>query len=147
MIKTIRFSKNEFGILCFGTQDRNNVFIILACISLDILCSSNRISRTARPSNASAVDCAARGIHIMLSRSLTSETSAMSLGMSTMDFFNRFCDVVVTPGGFRYSVILAPNGCPFLKDKLCGIHFFKPIGCWVFPESSLLPVTLTEEAC
>ncbi|HEY3422261.1 MAG TPA: YkgJ family cysteine cluster protein [Methanocellaceae archaeon] len=63
-----------------------------------------------------------------------------ALGMSPMDFFNRFCDVVVTPGGFRYSVILAPNGCPFLKDKLCGIHFFKPIGCWVFPESSLLPV-------
>ncbi len=65
---------------------------------------------------------------------------SMSLSMSTMDFFNRFCDVVVTPGGFRYSVILAPNGCPFLRDKLCGIHFFKPIGCWVFPESSLLPV-------
>jgi uncharacterized protein len=63
-----------------------------------------------------------------------------ALSMTPMDFFNRFCDIVVTPGGFRYSVILAPNGCPFLKNKLCGIHFFKPIGCWVFPESSLLPV-------
>ena len=70
---------------------------------------------------------------------------SMGLGMSVMDFFNRFCDVVVTPGGFRYSVILAPTGCPFLKDKLCGIHFFKPIGCWVFPESSLLPVTLLKQ--
>ena len=65
---------------------------------------------------------------------------SMALNMTITDFFNRFCDVVVTPGGFRYSVIFAPTGCPFLKDKMCGIHFFKPIGCWVFPESSLLPV-------
>jgi uncharacterized protein len=65
---------------------------------------------------------------------------SLAMKLTATDFFNRFCDVVVTPGGFRYSVILAPDGCPFLKDKLCGIHFFKPIGCWVFPESSLLPV-------
>jgi hypothetical protein len=69
------------------------------------------------------------------------ENISSSLGMSPDGFFSRFCDVVATPGGFRYSAILAPNGCPFLKDKLCGIHFFKPIGCWVFPESSLLPVS------
>lgn len=66
---------------------------------------------------------------------------SMGLGTSPEEFFNRFCDVVTTPGGFRYSVILAPDGCPFLKGGLCGIHFFKPIGCRVFPESSLLPVT------
>lgn len=66
--------------------------------------------------------------------------------MSPSDFFNRFCAVVVTPGGFRYPVILAPEGCPFLKDKLCGIHSFKPIGCSVFPESSLLPVTILKRS-
>ncbi len=62
------------------------------------------------------------------------------LGLRPDEFFYRYCDVVMTPGGFRYSAILAPEGCPFLKDKLCGIHAFKPIGCRVFPESSLLPV-------
>jgi uncharacterized protein len=62
------------------------------------------------------------------------------LGMSPVDFFGRYCAVVDTPGGFRYSVILAPDGCPFLKNNMCGIHVVKPIGCWVFPESALLPV-------
>lgn len=62
------------------------------------------------------------------------------LGLQPAEFFSRYCDVVVTPGGYRYSVILAPDGCPFLKDRLCSIHLVKPIGCWVFPESSLLPV-------
>ncbi len=66
----------------------------------------------------------------------------ISMGLSLMpnEFFSLYCDVVTTPGGFRYSVILAPDGCPFLKEGLCGIHLVKPIGCWVFPESSLLPV-------
>lgn len=63
------------------------------------------------------------------------------LGLTPETFFNRYCDIVVTPGGFRYPVILAPDGCPFLKDRLCGIHSVKPIGCWVFPESALIPVT------
>lgn len=62
------------------------------------------------------------------------------LGISPVEFFGRYCSVVMTPGGFRYSAIMAPEGCPFLKDKLCGIHSFKPIGCRVFPESSLLSV-------
>lgn len=62
------------------------------------------------------------------------------LGMRPIEFFGRYCGVVMTPGGFRYPAILAPEGCPFLKDKLCGIHLIKPIGCLVFPESSLLPV-------
>lgn len=65
---------------------------------------------------------------------------SIGLGLQPKEFFNRFCDVVTTPGGFRYSAILAPDGCPFLKDGLCSIHIVKPIGCWVFPESSLLPV-------
>ncbi|CAJ38172.1 YkgJ family cysteine cluster protein [Methanocella arvoryzae] len=65
---------------------------------------------------------------------------SMGLGLQPGEFFRRYCDVVTTPGGFRYAVILAPDGCPFLKDGLCGIHQVKPIGCWVFPESSLLPV-------
>ncbi len=69
------------------------------------------------------------------------ERISAGLGMRPSEFFGRYCDVVLTPGGFRYSAILAPEGCPFLKDKLCGIHAFKPIGCWVFPESSLLPVS------
>ena len=64
----------------------------------------------------------------------------MGLGLRPGEFFRQYCDVVTTPGEFRYSVILAPDGCPFLKDGLCGIHLVKPIGCWVFPESSLLPV-------
>ncbi|MCD1295585.1 zinc/iron-chelating domain-containing protein [Methanocella sp. CWC-04] len=63
------------------------------------------------------------------------------LGMSPADFFDRYCDVVETAGSFRYSVILADDGCPFLKENLCSIHFVKPIGCWVFPESSLLSLT------
>lgn len=67
-------------------------------------------------------------------------TISSGLGLSPKAFFDRYCDVATTPGGFRYSVILAPEGCPFLKDRLCGIHLIKPIGCWVFPESSLLPV-------
>ena len=62
------------------------------------------------------------------------------LGMGAADFFDRFCAVVDTPGGFRYPAILAPDGCPFLKGALCGIHVVKPIGCWAFPESALLPV-------
>ncbi|BAI61733.1 conserved hypothetical protein [Methanocella paludicola SANAE] len=74
------------------------------------------------------------------------ENISSGLGLSPSDFFNRFCAVVVTPGGFRYPVILAPEGCPFLKDKLCGIHSFKPIGCSVFPESSLLPVTILKKS-
>jgi Fe-S-cluster containining protein len=68
------------------------------------------------------------------------ERISEGLGMRPGDFFNRYCGVVVTPGGFRYSVILAPEGCPFLKENLCSIHGDKPIGCWVFPQSSLLPV-------
>jgi Fe-S-cluster containining protein len=63
------------------------------------------------------------------------------LDMDPVEFFNEYCDVVTTPGGFRYSAILAPEGCPFLKDKLCSIHFVKPIGCWVFPESSFLSLS------
>ncbi len=62
------------------------------------------------------------------------------LGFRPFEFFWRYCSAVMTPGGFRYPAILAPEGCPFLKDKICGIHAFKPIGCRVFPESSLLPV-------
>lgn len=62
------------------------------------------------------------------------------LGLRPTEFFSKYCDVVLTPGGFLYSVIMAPEGCPFLKDGLCSIHLVKPIGCWVFPESSLLPV-------
>ena len=69
------------------------------------------------------------------------ENISGGLGVPPIEFFNRYCSVVVTPGGFRYSVILAPEGCPFLKDKLCVIHDTKPIGCWVFPESSLLTVS------
>ena len=65
---------------------------------------------------------------------------SMGLGMGAADFFGRYCAVVETPGGFRYSAILAPDGCPFLQGGLCGIHIVKPIGCWVFPESALLPV-------
>lgn len=65
---------------------------------------------------------------------------SMFLGLSPAEFFNRYCEVVDTPGGYRYSAIMAPDGCPFLKGSLCSIHFVKPIGCWVFPESSLLPV-------
>ena len=65
---------------------------------------------------------------------------SMGLGLRPGDFFDRFCAVVETPGGFRYPAILAPDGCPFLKDRLCGIHIVKPIGCWVFPESALVPV-------
>jgi hypothetical protein len=62
------------------------------------------------------------------------------LGLGAAEFFGRYCAVIDTPGGFRYPAILAPDGCPFLKNKMCGIHLIKPIGCWVFPESSLLPV-------
>jgi Fe-S-cluster containining protein len=68
------------------------------------------------------------------------ENISHGLGLRPAEFFGRYCSVVVTPGGFRYPVILAPEGCPFLKDTLCGIHHMKPIGCLVFPESSLLPV-------
>lgn len=63
------------------------------------------------------------------------------LGMRPVEFFGRYCSVVMTPGGFRYSAIMAPEGCPFLKDTLCDIHHIKPIGCRVFPESSLLSVS------
>lgn len=71
---------------------------------------------------------------------------SMGLGISPQEFFDMYCDVVMTPGGYRYSVILAPDGCPFLKGTICGIHIVKPIGCWVFPESSLLPVTLLKRS-
>lgn len=74
------------------------------------------------------------------------EDMGAGLGLSPAEFFGRYCAVVVTPGGFRYSVVLAPDGCPFLRDKLCGIHAFKPIGCRVFPESSRLPVTLLKRS-
>lgn len=66
---------------------------------------------------------------------------SLGLGMTPREFFKEYCDVVPTPGGFRYPVILAPDGCPFLVNNLCGIHIVKPIACRVFPESSLLPVT------
>ena len=69
------------------------------------------------------------------------ENISAGLGLAPSEFFSRYCDVVMTPGGFRYPVILSPEGCPFLKDGLCSIHAVKPIGCRVFPESSLLPVT------
>lgn len=62
------------------------------------------------------------------------------LGLRPGEFFGRYCGVVWTPGGFRYPAILAPEGCPFLKETLCCIHSFKPIGCRVFPESALLSV-------
>jgi uncharacterized protein len=71
---------------------------------------------------------------------------SMGLGMSPADFFSQFCAVVDTPGGFRYPVILAPDGCPFLKDNMCRIHIVKPIGCWVFPESALLPVGILKKS-
>lgn len=69
------------------------------------------------------------------------EKISEGLSLSPSEFFNRFCGVVLTPGGYRYSVILASEGCPFLRDGLCSIHAFKPIGCRVFPESSMLPVS------
>ena len=62
------------------------------------------------------------------------------LGLAPEEFFARYCAIVPTPGGFRYPAILAPDGCPFLRGKICAIHFVKPIGCWVFPESALLPL-------
>lgn len=62
------------------------------------------------------------------------------LGMSPVAFFDRYCAVIDTPGGYRYPAILAPDGCPFLDGVLCRIHLVKPIGCWVFPESALIPV-------
>lgn len=74
------------------------------------------------------------------------ENISAGLGLSPVEFFNRYCAVVETPGGFRYPAILAPDGCPFLKDKLCRIHKTKPIGCRVFPESSLLPVTILKKS-
>lgn len=74
------------------------------------------------------------------------ENISAGLGLTPAEFFHRYCAVVETPGGFRYPVILAPGGCPFLKDKMCRIHAFKPIGCRVFPESSLLPVTLLKKS-
>jgi Fe-S-cluster containining protein len=69
------------------------------------------------------------------------EKISEGLSISPLEFFSRFCGVVLTPAGFRYPAILAPDGCPFLRDGLCGIHAFKPIGCRVFPESSMLPVS------
>ncbi|HMK48102.1 MAG TPA: YkgJ family cysteine cluster protein [Methanocella sp.] len=63
---------------------------------------------------------------------------SMGLRLQPQAFFERYCAVMMTPGGFRYPVILAPDGCPFLRDQLCVIHLVKPIGCWVFPESALL---------
>ncbi|OPY28564.1 MAG: hypothetical protein A4E28_01449 [Methanocella sp. PtaU1.Bin125] len=71
---------------------------------------------------------------------------SMALGMSPAGFFGKYCAVIDTPGGFRYPAILAPDGCPFLKGVLCAIHLVKPIGCWVFPESALLPVTLLKKS-
>ncbi|HEY3272943.1 MAG TPA: YkgJ family cysteine cluster protein [Methanocella sp.] len=71
---------------------------------------------------------------------------SMGLGLGATGFFDRFCAVVDTPGGFRYSVILAPDGCPFLKHKMCSIHLVKPIGCWVFPESALVPVRILKKS-
>jgi Fe-S-cluster containining protein len=71
---------------------------------------------------------------------------SMGLGISPTEFFGRYCAVVDTPGGFRYPVILAPDGCPFLKNDLCGIHLVKPIGCWVFPESALVPVRILKKS-
>jgi uncharacterized protein len=71
---------------------------------------------------------------------------SMGLGMSPVDFFNQYCAVVDTPGGFRYPVILAPDGCPFLKGNICRIHLVKPIGCWVFPESALVPVHILKKS-
>ncbi|HUL62542.1 MAG TPA: YkgJ family cysteine cluster protein [Methanocella sp.] len=65
---------------------------------------------------------------------------ARRLGLRPGEFFDRFCAVVDTPGGFRYPAILAPDGCPFLRGSRCGIHEVNPIGCRVFPESALLPV-------
>jgi Fe-S-cluster containining protein len=71
---------------------------------------------------------------------------SMSLDMSPGEFFDRYCEVIDTPGGFRYPAILAPDGCPFLRGAMCGIHFIKPIGCRVFPESALIPVTLLKKS-
>ena len=71
---------------------------------------------------------------------------SMGLGLGATEFFDQFCAVVDTPGGFRYPVILAPDGCPFLKNNMCGIHLIKPIGCRVFPESALIPVRLLKKS-
>lgn len=68
------------------------------------------------------------------------------MGLGATEFFDRFCAIVDTPGGFRYPVILAPDGCPFLKDNMCGIHAFKPIGCRVFPQSALVPVRVLKKS-
>jgi Fe-S-cluster containining protein len=71
---------------------------------------------------------------------------SMGLRMGAAEFFDRFCAVIDTPGGFRYPAILAPDGCPFLKDNMCSIHLVKPIGCWVFPESALVPVRILKKS-
>jgi Fe-S-cluster containining protein len=71
---------------------------------------------------------------------------SMGLDMSPEEFFRRYCEVIDTPGGFRYPAILAPDGCPFLKGALCAIHIVKPIGCWVFPESALMPVSILKKS-
>ena len=71
---------------------------------------------------------------------------SMGLDMSPEEFFRMYCAVIDTPGGFRYPAILAPEGCPFLKGALCSIHIVKPIGCWVFPESALMPVSILKKS-
>jgi len=60
-------------------------------------------------------------------------------------FFDQYCAVVDTPGGFRYPVILARTAV-FLKGNMCRIHVAKPIGCWVFPESALVPVRILKKS-
>ncbi len=71
---------------------------------------------------------------------------SMGLKLSPGEFFGRYCAVIDTPGGFRYPAILAPDGCPFLRGALCAIHIVKPIGCWVFPESALIPVSILKKS-
>lgn len=58
------------------------------------------------------------------------------LDMQPDEFFEQYCKEMVIGGSVTPMAYLSrENGCPFLKDSLCSIHFVKPLLCKYMPST------------
>lgn len=58
------------------------------------------------------------------------------LDMAPDDFFDTYCRELQIGGSSTPMAYLARDqGCPFLKDNLCSIHFVKPLLCKYMPST------------
>lgn len=57
------------------------------------------------------------------------------LNMDTDDFFNEYCTEENFGNAIPMAYLKRDDGCPFLEDNLCSIHFVKPLLCKYMPST------------